>query len=125
MDEENKIGVYIKVDDNNNITDINSDIFISDTSDYIKIDKGVGDRYAHAQGCYLEKNITADYGIYRYKYIDNAITEKTVDEIKAEEEKIKIHLTETELLQKLIDALISENEFLSDCLVEMAQVVYA
>ena len=34
-------------------------------------------------------------------------------------------ITETELLKAQIQALSDENEFLSDCLIEMAQVVYA
>lgn len=34
-------------------------------------------------------------------------------------------MTELELLKAQIQALSDENEFLSDCLIEMAQVVYA
>lgn len=123
--EETKTGVYIKTDTNGNITDINSDIFIEDTENWTKIDEGTGDKYAHAQGNYFSESLTTENGIYRYKYIDNEVVEKTAEEIQSEESKIKIPLTETELLQKRIDALSSENEFLSDCLVEMAQVVYA
>lgn len=123
--EETKTGVYIKADTNGNITDINSDVFIADTDGWTKTDEGTGDKYAHAQSMYLSNSLTTENGIYRYKYVDNAVVEKTAEEIQSEESKIKIPLTETELLQKRIDALSSENDFLSDCLIEMAQVVYA
>lgn len=125
MDEDIIYSVYIKTDADGNITDINSNVFIADTYSWIKIDEGTGDKYAHAQGMYLSDSLTNESGIYRYKYIDNAVVEKTAEEIQSEESKIKIPLSETELLQKRIDALSEENDFLSDCLVEMAQVVYA
>ncbi|MDR3596958.1 hypothetical protein [Clostridium sp.] len=60
--EENLIQVYVKVDDNNIITDINSSIFIQDLTDYIQIDEGNGDKYSHAQGNYLEKGLFDDKG---------------------------------------------------------------
>ena len=90
MEEENKISVYIKTDSNSNITDINSDVFINDTDGWIKIDEGIGDKYAHAQSMYLSNSLTTENGIYRYKYVDNAVVEKTAEEIQSEESKIKI-----------------------------------
>lgn len=76
--------VYIKIDDNTNITDINSDIFIKDLRDWIKIDEGTGDKYAHAQGHYFNKPLTNENGVYNYKYIDGVIIEKTPEEIAEE-----------------------------------------
>ena len=126
MEEENKIKVYIKTDRNGNITAVNSSIFLSDLSDWIEIDEGIGDKFSHAQGHYFEKSLTDDNGIYRYKYIDGIVFEKTEEEIKIEISSLpKSPMTETELLKAQIQALSDENEFLSDCLVEMAQSVYA
>lgn len=89
MEEENKISVYIKTDSNSNITDINSDVFINDIDSWIKIDEGIGDKYTHAQGNYFSESLTTENGIYRYKYIDNEIIEKTDEEIENETENSK------------------------------------
>lgn len=126
MEEESKIKVYIKTDSNSNITAVNSSIFLSDLTDWIEIDEGSGDKYAHAQGNYFEKSLTDDNGIYRYKYLGGAVYEKTAEEIEAEISSLpKPPMTETELLKAQIQALSDENEFLSDCIIEMAQTVYA
>lgn len=89
MEEDITYSVYIKTDTNGNITDINSDVFITDTGDWTKIDEGTGDKYAHAQGMYLSDSLTNENGIYRYKYIDNEVVEKTAEEIENETEKSK------------------------------------
>lgn len=101
MEEENKISVYIKTDSNSNITDINSDVFINDTDGWIKIDEGVGDKYTHAQGNYLSNGLTTENGIYRYKYIDNKVIEKTYEEIQNETENNnnETEISDTELIQ--------------------------
>lgn len=70
MEENNKIGVYVRTDSNNNIIEINSDIFISDLTGWIKIDEGVGDRYAHAQSQYFDKPLVDDNGNYNFKFAD-------------------------------------------------------
>ena len=80
MDEKYVIEVYIKVDENNNITSINSSIFITNTNGWILVDSGNGDRYAHAQNLYLEKPIMDENGCYNYKYIDNKIVQYTDEE---------------------------------------------
>ena len=49
------IGVYAKYNQNGNITEVNSDIFIRDFTGWTKIDEGYGDRYAHAQSQYFKK----------------------------------------------------------------------
>lgn len=73
--------VYIKIDNENKITDINSEVFISDTSDWIEIDNGEGDKYSHASGNYLPKPITTEEGYYRYKYENGNIVERSEEEI--------------------------------------------
>lgn len=74
--EEQKIKVYIKVNGNNEVTEINSEIFIRDLSGWIFIDDGFGDKYAHAQGHYLDDQITDENGDYNYVYSDEHIQRK-------------------------------------------------
>ena len=124
--EENLVKVFIKTDDNNNIIDINSSIFIKDITGWIEIDSGTGDKYAHAQNYYFDKPLMTETGIYRYQYLYKMIVEKTDEEISAEEAKLpQPGMSDVELLKAQVQALSTENEFLSDCLIEMAQVVYA
>lgn len=68
-----KIKVYVKLNENNVITQINSSIFLKDITDYVEIDEGTGDRYAHAQGNYLPKGLTDEKNRYNYKYIDELV----------------------------------------------------
>ena len=76
--------VYVKTDEKNRITDINSSAFISDISEWAKIDSGDGDRYHHAQGNYLPKPIIDDNGVYRYKFENGAVCERSADEMAAD-----------------------------------------
>lgn len=123
--DEDKIKVYIKTDSSGNVMAVNSSIFLSDLTGWTAIDEGIGDKYVHAQGNYFEKPLTDDNGIYRYKYSNGAVYEKTEEEIETEISALpKPPMTETELLKAQIQALSEENEFLSDCLIEMAQTVY-
>ena len=69
------IEVYVKVNEENCITEINSAIFLTDTTGWIKIDEGHGDKYAHAQGNYLNKPICDEQVRYNYKLIDGQVVE--------------------------------------------------
>lgn len=125
MEEESNIKVYIKIDSAGKITDVNSNIFLSDVTDWIEIDEGTGDKYAHAQGNYFEKPLTDDNGIYRYKYLGGAVYEKTEAEIEAEIAKIPVSPpSETELLKAQLKAVVERNEFIEDCIAEMAMQIY-
>ena len=76
--------VFIKIDSKNRITDVNSEIFISDFSGWTEIDSGDGDKFAHAQGNYLPKPLTDENRIYRYKYENGVISERSADEMAAD-----------------------------------------
>ncbi len=77
------IKVYVKLNEQNEIVQINSDIFLVNTDGYICIDEGEGDKYAHAQGCYFEKPLYDEQGRYNYKYVDGQVVEITEkDEIE-------------------------------------------
>ena len=70
---DNKIKVYVKLDENNVVVDIQSSVFLDNTENWIKIDEGYGDKYALAQTHYLSKWITDENGIFNYKYEDKLI----------------------------------------------------
>jgi hypothetical protein len=52
-DDEKPIKVYVKRDENGEIVEVNSEIFIDDFSGWEYLDEGFGDRYAHAQSQYF------------------------------------------------------------------------
>lgn len=62
------IQVYVRLDENKTIIEINSSTFIEDTTDWLMIDKGIGDKYSHAQNNYLPKGLVDLQGKYNYKY---------------------------------------------------------
>lgn len=74
---EEKIGVYIRVNKQNEIIEVGSNVFIENFDNWIFVDEGFGDKYAHAQNQYLEKPIIDDNGIYNYIFKNNKITKKT------------------------------------------------
>ena len=76
--------VFIKTDSKNRITAVDSEIFISDTSGWMEIDRGDGDKFAHAQGNYFPKPIMNENGIYRYKFENGEISERSADEMAAD-----------------------------------------
>ncbi len=78
--ENIKIKVYIKTNEQNVITDINSSIFLNSIEGYTQIDEGSGDKYAHAQGNYLEKGLVDESGRFNYKFEDGGILELTEEE---------------------------------------------
>ena len=71
---EQPINVYVKVNENKEIIDVGSSIFIKDFNGWIKIDEGFGDKFAHAQSQYFDKPLINENGVYNYKYINNKIT---------------------------------------------------
>lgn len=74
------IKVYVKINENNEIIQVASSIFLKDTTEWIEIDEGVGDKYSHAQSQYLNKSIIDNQGRYNYKLLDNQIVEILEDE---------------------------------------------
>lgn len=63
--------VYIKTDDQERITGINSDFFLgADPLDWVLIDEGEGDKYTHAQGHYLPGGLIDDNGLLRWRLDD-------------------------------------------------------
>ena len=77
--------VYVKPNENGYITAANSSAFLSDTTGWVEIDRGYGDKYHHAQGNYFPESITTDGGAYRYKLVNGKPMECSAEEIAAQE----------------------------------------
>lgn len=109
--------VWARLDQDNNIIEINSNIFIKDFNGWTKIDEHViGDKGAHAQNSYLDKPLINDNGIYQYKYIDNKI-------IEISEEELQEQIQEQEKLTypQLVESMIRQKYSVSDELAILRQ----
>ena len=76
--------VYVKTDDKNRITAVNSSAFLPSLEGWQEIDSGFGDRYHHAQGNYLLKALINDRGFFNYKLVDGKPQLRTEEEIEAD-----------------------------------------
>lgn len=99
--------VYVKTDDNNRITAVNSSGFLADTSGWIQIDEGSGDRYYLAQGNYFDQPIRDERGIYRYKIEDGKPVERSTEEIDADYVEPEVHPTQEERIAALEEQLLA------------------
>ena len=100
--------VYVRLDQHQTITEINSSIFIKDTTDWIMIDEGSGDTFCHAQGNYLSKGLTDLNGKYNYKY-DGGLVELTDEEKQSLYPPVVVE-TELEKLESRVSYLESLHE---------------
>lgn len=113
----NEYKVYVSLQDGY-ITSINSDIFLSqeEIQTMTEIDRGEGDKYAHAQGQYLEKELVDKYGRYNYKYVEGKVIEV------AEEEKPTIKEPEQQATaQDKIEAQVMYTAMMTDTLLEESE----
>ena len=110
MNDEYK--VYVSLQDGY-ITSINSEIFLSqeEIQTMTEIDKGKGDKYAHAQSQYLEKGLVDEQGRYNYKFVEGRVIEV------AEEDKPKVVDPEQQATaQDKIEAQIMYTALMTDTL---------
>lgn len=117
--------VYVKTNSNGYITAVNSSAFLTDTTDWVEIDSGYGDKYHHAQGNYFPQPIRTMGGAYRYKLVDGKPVECTDEEIAIQEEEIKASITIVPTAEERIAELEAQNEMLLQCVLEMSETVYA
>lgn len=96
------VTVYVKCTDGV-ITAIDSNIFISDTTEWIQIDAGTGDQFAHAQSQYLPLGLIDSNGLYNYKLVNGAVVERTEEDKQPELTAIANKLEVLELKKKLAD----------------------
>lgn len=127
--------VYVKVDESNRVTSINSSAFLADVTGWTEIDSGYGDKHHHAQGNYFPQPIMDERGICRYKLVNGRPVERTQEEMDADyvppevkptdAERILQLESEKKLLTAQVQALSDRNDFMEDCIAEMATIVYA
>lgn len=133
MDEPYK--VYVKTDEAGRVVAVVSSAFLQSTDGWTEIDSGYGDAYHHAQGNYLPLPIVDERGVYRYKLDGDVVADRTAEEMDADvveleqqptdAERIKSLEGEKKLLSAQVQALSDRNDFIEDCIAEMAGVVYA
>lgn len=100
--EEIKEIVYVKTDKDGVITAIDSSAFISGAG-WTEIDRGEGDKYHHAQGCYLERGLTDECGIYNYKLSDGVPVLRSDEEKAPERARVSAAVEIADLKKKLAD----------------------
>ena len=108
--------VYVKVDESNRITAINSSEFLTDVTVWIEIDQGFGDKYHHAQGNYFDKPLYDERGIYRYKLVDGKPVERTQKEMDVDYTPTEIKPT----TEQRVDALETTTD---DIILMMADLI--
>jgi hypothetical protein len=111
MEFENPYIVYVKTDPSGYITDVNSSAFLTETTGWVEIDRGKGDRFHHAQNNYFEKSIKTDGGAYRYRLVsgqDKKWRECTPEEIAEQEEANKPTPAPSGTLEERVTAVESD-----------------
>ena len=108
--------VYVKVDESNRVTSINSSAFLADVTGWTEIDSGYGDKYHHAQGNYFSQPLYDERGICRYKLVDGKPVERTQDEIDADYTPTEIKPT----TEQRVDALETTTD---DIILMMADLI--
>lgn len=132
--EHRPYAVLVRTDEQNRIIEINSSAFVAGAEGWVQIDEGDGDRYHHAQGNYLPMPLTDDRGVYRYKLEKSHAVERTQKEMDGDYAARPVPATaktnaeleaENTMLKAQVKAVADRNEFVEDCIAEMATVVYA
>lgn len=81
---EDKYIVYVRVNELGHIVEINSSAFISDTTGWIELDSGYGDKYHHAQNNYFSKPLYDEQWCANYKMENGIVLERTEEEKEIE-----------------------------------------
>lgn len=116
MEYENPSIVCVKLDEANRITAVNSSDFLTNTDGWTEIDRGFGDKFHHAQGNYFPHPVTDDRGICRYKLVDGAVVERSVEEMDADWVTPEVKPT----TEQRVDALESTTD---DIILMMAELI--
>ena len=108
-----------------------------DLTGWVLMDEGEGDRYNLCQSNYFPGPLITDSGAYRYKLVDGKPVECTKEEIEEQEsanqpkptptseERIAGLEAENKTLTAQVNALSGQLDFQEECIVEMANIIYA
>lgn len=102
--------VYVKTDDANRITAVNSSAFLRDVTGWTEIDSGYGDKYHHAQGNYFDKPIMDERGIWRYRLVLGVPQERTQEDMDADYVEPEVKPSEAERIAALEQAMAAIEE---------------
>lgn len=120
MEFENNVSkVYIKIDSQNRIIQCDggyTEVNVTG-NDWIQIDEGYGDKYNLCQTHYFEDSLYTSDGFYRYKYINNEIVERTVDELAVDKAGFEATTREPTQLDR-IEAQVMYTALMTDSLIE-------
>lgn len=137
MNEETKGKVYVYTDEKGRITRCEGGYTIEnikDFADWTLIDEGNGDLYNLCQSHYFDGGLYTEDGIPRYKLVGGAAQERMEEEIEADRAAIPAPVVpptneeleqENKLLRAQIQAAVDRQDFIEDCIAEMAMQVYA
>lgn len=95
--------VYVKLNDKNEIVNITSSAFLTDTESWIEIDSGIGDKFHHAQNNYFSKSLVNENGLYNFKLVDGQPVEQTSEDKAPELARIDGRREIAELKTKLAE----------------------
>lgn len=109
--------VYVQTDASGYIVAVTSSAFLADSTGWVQIDSGSGDRYHHSQGNYFPLQITTDGGAFRYKLVDGVPVECTPEEISQQEEALRPVDEPTQ--DDRIEAQVMYTALMTDTLLDM------
>ena len=115
--------VFISVGERNRIVDVKSSAFLEDTAGFIPIARGEGDRYLHAGG-YFPGGLMDERGVYRYAFTNNAVVELTQAELDADYARME-SVPQGKSDRERIEELEAQGEMLTQCLLEVSEIIYA
>lgn len=116
--------VYVNIDSQNLIIDIRSDWEMFDKNNYIKIDKGIGQQFAHAQNYYFPKDKPLkDNTGYNYKYENGQVVALTEEEKKVLFPRPKEKPTSTDvIIAKLMKLNAEQQAINSELMKQIAEL---
>lgn len=72
--EEQGFEVWVKINPDGYITEVNSNVFIRDYDGWIKIAEHImGDKGAHAQSQYFDNPLVNEDGSFNYKFVNGKV----------------------------------------------------
>lgn len=84
------IKVYARTDEEGHVLELSSSVFLKDPGGWVQIDQGEGDRYAHAQGNFLDRPLVGEDGTHNYLLEEGTIRETTEEERAKEQNAERI-----------------------------------
>ena len=95
--------VLVRTDGAGRVLEVNSSAFVEDTDGWTQIDSGYGDRFHHAQNNYFPMPLMDERGVCRYVLTDDAVRERTPEEMDADYTPPAPPADQTEQLRERID----------------------